>query len=53
MIIDQGIAFGGGNLGTYGVNSNTTANQFLKCQLKDNRKDQDNGSYDGTISSPG
>ena len=30
-IIDEGISFGGGQLGNYGVNSNTSANGFLKA----------------------
>lgn len=30
-IIDEGLSFGGGNLGTYGINSNTSAYGFLKC----------------------
>lgn len=30
-IIDQGTCFGGGALTQYGINSNTSANGFLKC----------------------
>ena len=33
-IIDGGLSFGGGNLGTYGINSNTSAYGFLKCTNK-------------------
>jgi hypothetical protein len=33
-IIDEGISFGGGNLGSYGINSNTSAAGFLKCTLR-------------------
>lgn len=40
-IIDEGISFGGGNLGAYGINSNTSAHGFLKCtsrKIKDKEK---------------
>lgn len=30
-ILDAGISFGGGMLCNYGINSNTSANSFLKC----------------------
>lgn len=33
-IIDDGISFGGGNLGMYGINSNTSASGFLKCLFR-------------------
>lgn len=33
-IIDDGISFGGGQLGNYGINSNTSANGFLKCMKR-------------------
>jgi len=33
-IIDEGISFGGGNLGYYGINSNTSAAGFLKCTMR-------------------
>lgn len=33
-IIDSGMSFGGGKLGDYGINSNTSANSFLKCILR-------------------
>jgi cation diffusion facilitator CzcD-associated flavoprotein CzcO len=33
-IIDAGTSFGGGNLCTYGINSNTSANGFVKCILR-------------------
>ena len=33
-ILDTGLSFGGGNLGYYGINSNTSANSFLKCILR-------------------
>jgi hypothetical protein len=40
-IIDEGLSFGGGNLGSYGINSNTSAHGFLKCtsrKIKDKEK---------------
>ena len=30
-ILDEGTCFGGGMLASYGINSNTSANGFLKC----------------------
>jgi ribulose 1,5-bisphosphate synthetase/thiazole synthase len=30
-ILDAGMSFGGGMLANYGINSNTSANSFLKC----------------------
>ena len=33
-IIEQGLAFGGGCLQNFGVNSNTSANGFIKCLYK-------------------
>ena len=33
-IIEQGMSFGGGNLQYFGINSNTSANGFLKCTYK-------------------
>ena len=30
-ILDNGISLGGGMLCNYGINSNTSANSFLKC----------------------
>lgn len=30
-IIDEGVSLGGGQLGNYGINSNTSAIGFLKC----------------------
>jgi len=33
-ILEAGLSFGGGNLGYYGINSNTSANSFLKCILR-------------------
>ena len=33
-ILEGGTGFGGGNLGSYGINSNTSANSFLKCILR-------------------
>jgi hypothetical protein len=41
-IIDEGLSFGGGNLGSYGINSNTSAHGFLKCtsrKIKDKVKE--------------
>jgi len=37
-IIDQGVTFGGGVLGNYGINSNTSAGGFLKCTFKKEEK---------------
>jgi len=34
VILEAGSGFGGGNLGSYGINSNTSANSFLKCILR-------------------
>ena len=33
-ILDEGTAFGGGMLCNYGINSNTSANSFLKCLFR-------------------
>lgn len=34
-VLEKGLCLGGGQLQTYGLNSNTSANGFLKClQLK-------------------
>jgi hypothetical protein len=33
-IIDAGLNFGGGILGRYGINSNTSGGGFLKCAFK-------------------
>ena len=33
-IVDQGLSFGGGCLQQFGINSNTSANSFLKCLIK-------------------
>ena len=33
-IIEEGLSFGGGDLQHYGINSNTSANGFLKCTYK-------------------
>ena len=30
-ILDQGSSFGGGALASFGINSNTSANGFIKC----------------------
>ena len=37
-VIDQGTAFGGGMLCNYGINSNTSANGFVKCIFKNTKK---------------
>lgn len=39
-ILDAGISFGGGCLGQYGINSNTSAIGFLKCGFKKTRDKQ-------------
>ena len=33
-IVDAGLTFGGGILGRYGINSNTSGGGFLKCTYK-------------------
>ena len=33
-ILESGLSFGGGDLGEYGINSNTSANGFIKCTYK-------------------
>ena len=33
-ILDPGLCMGGGDLGLYGINSNTSANGFIKCTYK-------------------
>lgn len=33
-ILEEGLSFGGGDLQYYGINSNTSANGFLKCTYK-------------------
>ena len=33
-IIEQGLNFGGGSLQNFGINSNTSANGFIKCLYK-------------------
>jgi hypothetical protein len=33
-VIDAGLNFGGGILGRYGINSNTSGGGFLKCMFK-------------------
>ena len=39
-IIDAGINFGGGILGRYGINSNTSGGGFLKCAYKKTKKEK-------------
>ncbi len=39
-IIDAGLNFGGGILGRYGINSNTSGGGFLKCTYKKTKKDK-------------
>jgi hypothetical protein len=33
-VIDEGLSFGGGALQEFGINSNTSANGFIKCLYK-------------------
>ena len=33
-VLDSGMAFGGGTLQNHGINSNTSANGFIKCLYK-------------------
>ena len=42
--MDNGISFGGGMLCEYGINSNTSANSFIKCIF---RKSKDNNKITG------
>lgn len=42
-IIDAGLNFGGGILGRYGINSNTSGGGFLKCMAKKIKKGGDKG----------
>ncbi len=37
-IVDAGLNFGGGILGKYGINSNTSGGGFLKCTYKKIKK---------------
>lgn len=37
-IVDSGLNFGGGILGKYGINSNTSGGGFLKCTYKKIKK---------------
>jgi hypothetical protein len=39
-IIDSGLNFGGGILGRYGINSNTSGGGFLKCAYKKVKKEK-------------
>ena len=34
VILEAGLAFGGGTLSNYAINSNTSANGFIKCLYK-------------------
>ncbi len=38
-ILDCGTSFGGGMLANYGINSNTSANSFLKCIFRKSKLD--------------
>jgi hypothetical protein len=37
-VLDTGVSFGGGNLCNYGINSNTSANGFVKAILRKKEK---------------
>jgi hypothetical protein len=39
-IVDAGLNFGGGILGRYGINSNTSGGGFLKCTYKKSKKEK-------------
>jgi hypothetical protein len=43
-LVDSGINFGGGILGRYGINSNTSGGGFLKCTYKKTKKEKEKGS---------
>lgn len=36
-ILEEGLSFGAGALGKFGLNSNTSANGFIKCLYKRNK----------------
>jgi hypothetical protein len=46
-IIDAGLNFGGGLLGKYGINSNTSGGGFLKCTYKKAKKDKEGKDKSG------
>ena len=46
-VLDTGISFGGGNLCNYGINSNTSANGFVKAILR--KKDKSGLSKNGAL----
>lgn len=41
-IISEEISFGAGDLGNYGINSNTSATGFMKCMNRIGKKKKDN-----------
>ena len=43
-IVDAGLNFGGGILGKYGINSNTSGGGFLKCTHKKTKKKEHHSS---------
>lgn len=45
-IIDSGLNFGGGILGRYGINSNTSGGGFLKCAYKKNKTQKEKKAHD-------
>lgn len=51
-IIDAGLNFGGGILGRYGINSNTSGGGFLKCMAKKVKKTGDKGVAPATAEEP-
>jgi len=51
-IIDAGLNFGGGILGRYGINSNTSGGGFLKCMAKKVKKAGDKGVAPATTEEP-
>lgn len=42
-ILEEGVSFGGGLLGSYGINSNTSAQGFLKCMQRPSKKPKQKG----------
>jgi hypothetical protein len=52
-IVDAGINFGGGILGRYGINSNTSGGGFLKCTYKKTKKDKEKGSQERSTEKTG
>eukprot|EP00347_Sterkiella_histriomuscorum_P009643 403340423 len=46
-VVESGLAFGGGCLQNFGINSNTSANGFLKCLYR--KKPEQNQQQNGNV----